>query len=685
MANTESSILFVSKDPDNQYNVKSLVEQMKCTLRSASSRARAFQTLSSADIDLVLADVEVLTPARFEFCYAFRKEKKYDKIPFVVVGDDTENSANCIAAFKAGADDFIQHPFHPDVFALRINRFLKKNLEEGKKAFLSVQIGPGELPGIIQYLEADIKTGKLNIKRKDDKLGILYLKEGRLVNAIAPFCDAMEAITEVLSWDSAQVTFVECELEESEIIFNQEATGSVMNCIVDVDEYREVQRAMPDNKAMLIATKLNLKPDVDPLQKSIYELALHGYSKEDILSTVKTTQRKGTMLLHSLLDQGYLTIDAPPFSSHTYTVYSAYRGSQIFLDRFNRIRKLLSEVKFPLARLPDNLPYGGKDFMAPAPKILIAGDNLDHVNLFVQSLSALSTHMSQSKPLILKHRKGIVSTRIYFSAKEIIDIQQLPPSFDKLIQYSLNEYLGETHAAIFLTSSQDKKTTAEVRQQIRLIWQRFKGVYYFVVPQVPGNNGLCEFHMDCTGCGYLLAVDMEMAGSMGECPVCKTSLTIPDCLDHLAHSLDLPNEVPIAQIRPDLMDYCRDLLLLLFDSVIQAHGTPPAKPPPMKKTQPTPTKDKHGSGIHSLERTQVREREAKSNIRLQIESEPIKDATEQFHQEQLKTSMFIDDELIPISDTEDESKINQGLIDKILSSDDDQFDIDDFIKSVRKK
>ena len=163
---------------------------------------------------------------------------------------------------------------------------------------------------------------------------------------------------------------------------------------------------------------------------------------------------------------------------------------------------------------------------------------------------------------------------MFFRPKEIIDLQQFPPAFDKLILNTLQDYITDVHAVIFVITSQDKKTNSENLRLLRILRQRFQGIYYFIVPQVPNKNNVSEFRIDCSNCNFKLAVDMKMAGAVGECPICRASLTIPDCLDHLAHSLKLPNEVAIAQLQAHELSQSRDLLDILFESILTSFNPP---------------------------------------------------------------------------------------------------------------
>ncbi len=672
-------VLYFSRDSENRFGLKTLLTANKCDVHGTHSRVRALQLMSISQIDLVIADVGHPKRTGIEFCRIFRAERKHKTVPIVLIGEDDENGKNCVSAFAAGADDYVTVPFVNEVCLARINRFLVKNLAGGATSVLSVHVSAGDLPGILQYLEGDIKTGKLNIRRDDDTTAVLYFREGRLVNATAPYCVELEAITEVLSWDSSYVTFQEVEIQESDAKYDNEVTGLLMNCVVDVDEYREIQNTMPPDNVMFLAGSREPDAEMNPAQKNMYDLAVKGFATEDLLDSQKSSHRKTTLWLHNLIEDGYLKVAPPPFERYPFTAYETYCGLQMFKGRMHELKGALEKVTFPLPKISATLPFGANDWIAPAPKIVLTGDDFDHMSILVQSLSTITSSISELKPLVKKHRKGVVTTRLFLDAKLTLDIQQLPPAFDKLMLNTFEEYLTDTYGVIFMVSGQDRKANEENMRLLRLLRQRFKGVYNFLVPKVANSNGIFDFRMDCTNCGYRLSVDMSMAGSMGECPICKGSLTVPDCLDHLAHSLHLPDDVMIVQIEPVVHVQCRDLIMLFIDAVLNAYKQP------VIETEPVVVE------THHHEAMEVRERDLKVGKKMLTAAEETVFISGEEEVREALAAVFEDvandaaeSPAVETSRRRVDEEIDPTALDQILNSSEGNFDIDEFIKKVRR-
>ncbi|MDP7152348.1 MAG: DUF4388 domain-containing protein [Paracoccaceae bacterium] len=355
------------------------------------SRLRSFQLLTITQVDVVIVAGDVADASSIEFCRDLRGDAGFQTLPLLIIDEDDDAGSACVEALEAGADDFIDAPFIPSVLMARIKRFLKKKSKTGASSSLSVQISGGELPGVLTFLEAETKTGRLNIK-SGEKTAVICLKEGRLANGKAPNCEGLDAIVEALCWPTSHVTFEETEIAEEEISFSMETTGTIMNCVFEVDEFAEARGAMPDQNAMLVPGDNKLPPDVQELQKKVFEMAVTGNSIDTITHNPNLSERRATMALHRLFEDGHLKATNPPFHDYTNRCYDQYKKSGgVLASRLTEVNEALSNVKFPLPELPPKLTLSSVDWMTPAPKILITGDDPDHVSILVRSLADIAT------------------------------------------------------------------------------------------------------------------------------------------------------------------------------------------------------------------------------------------------------------------------------------------------------
>ena len=370
------------------------------------------------------------------------------------------------------------------------------------------------------------------------------------------------------------------------------------------------------------------------------------------------------MALHRLFEDGHLKATNPPFHDYTNRCYDQYKKSGgVLASRLTEVNEALSNVKFPLPELPPKLTLSSVDWMTPAPKILITGDDPDHVSILVRSLADIATVLSNRKPPTHTAHKGVKVTRLYVDERLILDLLVLPPVFGKHVLGALDECLIDCCGTIILGSAQTGKAIRENMLILRQLRQRFQGVYCCIAPQVANRHEKYEFRMDCENCGYMLSVDMAQQGAMGECPICNETLTIPDSLDHLAHKLSLPDDVPIVQVQPASHKHCRDLLVFMIGSIVKACNPPEQAPAEVEAAQPQ-------AGPAS----EVRERATPSQREEYIAALPTQ------ADETLPNNLDVLDTILA---TETTKSPTADPLDAIIDTDEEEFDIDDFIAKVQ--
>ncbi|MDP6717349.1 MAG: hypothetical protein QGF59_01785, partial [Pirellulaceae bacterium] len=259
--------------------------------------------------------------------------------------------------------------------------------------------------------------------------------------------------------------------------------------------------------------------------------------------------------------------------------------------------------------------------------------------------------------------KGVKVTRLFLDERLILDVLALPPVFSKHLLGALDECLIDCCSTIILGSAQTGKAIRNNMRILRQLRQRFQGVYCCIAPQVANRHEKYEFRMDCENCGYTLSVDMAQQGAMGECPICNKTLTIPDSLDHLAHKLNLPDDVPIVQVQPVSHKHCRDLLVFLIGSIVKACNPPEQAQAETEVAQP-----------QMSPASEVRERATPSQRDEYIAALPTQaDETLPNNLDALGTDLATGTTKPPPADP----------LDAIIDTDDDEFDIDDFIAKVQ--
>ena len=77
----------------------------------------------STNPDLFLLDLMMPDPDGFKLCKILRAHPDFSKTPIIIITALDDNDSR-VAAFGAGANDYITKPFHIDELALRIKALI---------------------------------------------------------------------------------------------------------------------------------------------------------------------------------------------------------------------------------------------------------------------------------------------------------------------------------------------------------------------------------------------------------------------------------------------------------------------------------------------------------------------------------------------------------------------------------
>lgn len=562
----------MAREPEDQYALKELLEKEGYQVFGRSTHERVAQLMSVYSLDLILVDFDIPEHDAIEYCKHLRSKRYARSIPIIIIGPDDEHGNNTVAAYEAGADDFILKPFIFGVCLAKIKYHLRdRSRGQAVSSQMSVAVHASELPGVLQFLEVEEKTGKLNIKSPIGT-AVLTIEEGHLINAEAPHVTGKETVIEVLCWDSLTVVFQETTLSDEDRAFETKLTSILMNASVEVDEFRELQKSLPDRAGMIGPGEKPLPKDALEIERTIHTRALEGYSLTELLQESGATERQATNALMALLQKDILKELPPPYHDYTGRCYDAYLNLSVG-DKLESIRDLLSELNFPLPDVPQKTPPADGEWTTPAPTLLIAGNKLEHGQMLLDTCTEIYQAVTGQAPAARKHLGGLLHTRFVFPKRRFIDFMQLPPVLDRTTLSWLEKHREELYGVVLIASDQDRFNVSQLKRTIRLLRQRFHGVYYHVVPRII-DDGVAIFKMDCEKCGYKLAVDIDAVGDTGICPICNAEIIMPDCLDNLARVLRLPREVPVVQARLDDTRHVRDLLVFVLDTIIYSAQHP---------------------------------------------------------------------------------------------------------------
>jgi two-component system phosphate regulon response regulator PhoB len=119
-------ILVVDDEVDTQQVLKALLQAVGYVVGTVGSAEEAFDVLRKDHADLVVLDWNLPGMSGIEFCQRLRRDPPFSRLPVVFVTAHT-SSKDLVAAFEAGADDFVRKPFRAPELKARILGLVRRS------------------------------------------------------------------------------------------------------------------------------------------------------------------------------------------------------------------------------------------------------------------------------------------------------------------------------------------------------------------------------------------------------------------------------------------------------------------------------------------------------------------------------------------------------------------------------
>jgi len=208
MSNT---ILIVDDDQDLLLILKESLESSNDNYKVLISGSvnNALSKLQSGSVSLLITDLRM--PGIDGFALLTYVSQNYPDLPVIVMTAYPYKDVDRMS-FEKGAIGFIKKPFRIEELDALIKKILKKQSEGGIIHGISI-------PLFLQMIEMEQKTCTVRIlNRTNKKKGVLFFKNGELLDARLNSLTGLEAAQQIVSWDDVSI-FIEnsCKLNKKNI------------------------------------------------------------------------------------------------------------------------------------------------------------------------------------------------------------------------------------------------------------------------------------------------------------------------------------------------------------------------------------------------------------------------------------------------------------------------------------
>ncbi len=223
-------VLVVDDDPWVRQTAESLLEAEGRQVASAASAEEGLELALRLLPDVILVDGLLPVMDGWTLIEKIRSHERLRDVRVIFLSS-AHSPEERIQAFRLGADDFMDKPFHPEELRIRVARALAHVARPAPGPGTPAAPGAGAagirgtlegvgLASLLSLLELDRKSGLVRVERRGgEENARLYLREGRVVSVEVergPELRNREAVYHLLQWPEGSFEYVPLPIEHED-------------------------------------------------------------------------------------------------------------------------------------------------------------------------------------------------------------------------------------------------------------------------------------------------------------------------------------------------------------------------------------------------------------------------------------------------------------------------------------
>lgn len=260
--------------------------------------------------DVMVTDIQLPVLNAVKIAQILKSNPKTKHLPIIFLSSGDINPAY-LPFFQ---DSIVKKPFNVEEVVTRVDAsFMKKEKStevQSETKEIEGNLSQMSLVDILQIFGMNKKSGVLVLRREETfEEGMIFLKDGRVLNATTGGAGGEKAVYRLLTWNSGKFEYIPKDFNPEEII-GKPTDSLLMEGMRQLDELKRMEADFPpmDSIISLKVDPSRIPKNLRPLTKEVLSLLSYYKSVRGILDNSSYPDYEVMMTINTLIAKGVLAL-----------------------------------------------------------------------------------------------------------------------------------------------------------------------------------------------------------------------------------------------------------------------------------------------------------------------------------------------------------------------------------------
>lgn len=262
--------------------------------------------------DIMVTDIQLPLLNAVKIAQILKSNPKTRNLPIVFLSSGDINPAY-LPFFQ---DSIVKKPFNVEEVITRVDAsFMKKEKAteaQSETKEIEGNLAQMSLVDILQVFGMNKKSGVLVVRREETfEEGMIFLKDGKILNATTGGAAGEKAVYRLLTWDSGKFEYIPKDFNPEPLI-GKPTDSLLMEGMRQLDEWQRMEGEFPplDTTISLKIDPSRIPKNLRPLTKEVISLLSYYKSVRGILDYSSYPDYEVMMTINTLVSKGVLDLSA---------------------------------------------------------------------------------------------------------------------------------------------------------------------------------------------------------------------------------------------------------------------------------------------------------------------------------------------------------------------------------------